>query len=180
MSLYLEDKADKEDIMAAVRAEVDGAPGVLVRDNMDIRQSGLNVFDQTFLITRVLEFLAIIVAFIGILSTLMAYQLEKVKEIGILRATGVTPRQVWGIISLQTGFMGAISGLLAIPLGIVMAVILIFVINIRSFGWSMQMTVSLSSILEALAISIGAALLASIYPAWRMSRISPAEALREE
>lgn len=180
MSLYLEDKADKENITAAVREVVAGAPGVLVRDNMDIRQSGLNVFDQTFMITRVLEFLAIIVAFIGILSTLMAYQLEKVKEIGVLRAMGVTPRQVWGVIGLQTGFMGTLSGVLAIPLGIVMAVILILIINIRSFGWSMQMTISSGSILEALAIAIGAALLASVYPAWRMSRISPAEALREE
>jgi len=180
MSLYLEDKADKEDIMAAIRAEVAGREGVVVRDNMDIRKSGLDVFDQTFMITRVLEFLVIIVAFIGILSTLMAYQLEKVKEIGVLRATGVTPRQVWGIMSLQTGFMGAISGVLAIPLGIVMSVILILVINIRSFGWSMQMTISSGSIVEALAIAVGAALLASIYPAWKMSRISPAEALREE
>ena len=180
MSLYLEEGVDKEAMMAAVRAAVDGEPGVMVRDNVDLRQAGLDVFDQTFLITRVLEFLAVIVAFVGILSTLMAYQLEKVKEIGVLRATGITPRQVWGITSLQTGFMGAISGLLAIPLGIVMAVILILIINIRSFGWSMQMTITSGSILEALAIAIGAALLASIYPAWRMSRISPAEALREE
>lgn len=180
MGLYLEDRADKEDIMAAIRAEVSGTPGVVVADNMDIRQAGLDVFDQTFLITGVLEFLAVIVAFIGILSALMAYQLEKVKEIGVLRATGVTPRQVWGMIGLQSGFMGAISGLLAVPLGIVMAIILIMVINIRSFGWSMQMTISTGTILEALAIAVGAALLASIYPAWKMSRISLAEALREE
>ncbi|MFC1875617.1 ABC transporter permease, partial [Chloroflexota bacterium] len=180
MNLYLEDRADKEDIMTAIRAEVTGTPGVVVTDNINIRQAGLDVFDQTFLITRVLEFLTVIVAFIGILSALMAYQLEKVKEIGVLRATGVTPLQVWGMIGLQTGFMGAISGVLAVPLGIVMAVILIMVINIRSFGWSMQMTISIGTILEALAIAIGAALLASIYPAWRMSRISPAEALREE
>ncbi|HEX78902.1 MAG TPA: FtsX-like permease family protein [Dehalococcoidia bacterium] len=180
MSLYLKEGADKESITDIVRDLVDGAPGVLVRDNLDIRQSGLNIFDQTFLITRVLEFLVIIVAFIGILSSLMAYQLEKQKEIGVLRATGVTPRQIWGMIGLQTGFMGAISGALAVPLGLVVAVILIVTINIRSFGWSMQIDISAGIILEALAIAIGAAILASIYPAWRMSRISPAEALREE
>jgi putative ABC transport system permease protein len=178
--LYLEDGVDKEGMLAAVRAEVSGAPGVLVRDNLDIRQSGLRVFDQTFLITRVLEFLAVVVAFIGILSALMAYQLEKMKEIGVLRATGVTPRQIWRLIGLQTGFMGAISGVLAIPLGMVMAVILILIINIRSFGWSMQMTITSGSVAEALAIAIGAALLASVYPAWRMSKILPAAALREE
>jgi putative ABC transport system permease protein len=110
----------------------------------------------------------------------MAYQLEKEKEIGVLRATGITPRQVWGMVGMQTGFMGAISGALAVPLGIVVAVILILTINIRSFGWSMQIEISAGVIIEALAIAIGAALLASVYPAWRMSRISPAKALREE
>ncbi len=127
-----------------------------------------------------LEFLAIIVAFIGILSALMAYQLEKVKEIGILRAIGVTPGQIWVMTGLQTGLMGAMSGLLAIPLGMVMSVVLIQVINIRSFGWSIFMSISGETIIEAMAVAIGAALLASVYPAWRMSRTSPAEALREE
>jgi putative ABC transport system permease protein len=180
MGLYLADKSDKEDIMNYLEFEVAGIPGVVVTDNFNLRQSGLDVFDRTFLITRVLEFLAIIVAFIGILSALMAYQLEKVREIGILRATGFTPRQIWGMISLQTGFMGAISGVLAIPLGLIVSVILTTIINIRSFGWSMQKDISPATILEAMAIAVGAALLASIYPSWRMSRISPAEALREE
>jgi len=180
MSLYLEDGVDKKEMLGEIRSIVGGTPGVLVRYNTDIRQAGLKVFDQTFLITRVLELLAVVVAFIGILSTLMAYQLEKVKEIGILRATGVTPRQIWRLIGLQTGFMGTLSGLLAIPLGLAMAIVLIAVINIRSFGWSIQFTLATGSIIEPMVIAIGAALLASVYPAWRMSRISPAEALREE
>jgi putative ABC transport system permease protein len=180
IGLYLENDDDKETVMNMVRTVVSGRPGITITDSLSIRNAALDVFDQTFLITRVLEFLAIIVAFIGILSALMAYQLEKIKEIGILRATGVTPRQIWGMTSLQTGLMGAISGILAIPLGIVMSVILIQVINIRSFGWSIFMSISAGTIIEALAIAITAALLASVYPAWKMSRISPAEALREE
>ncbi len=180
LSLYLENREDKDAIMTAARNIVDDEPGVRVRDSLNIRQAGLNVFDRTFLITGVMQFLAIIVAFIGILSALMAYQLEKVKEIGVLRAMGFTPRQVWGMVSLQTGFMGTIAGVLAIPLGLVISVLLVFIINIRSFGWSMQMTISSSTIIEAFLIAVGAALLASLYPAWKMSRISPAEALREE
>jgi putative ABC transport system permease protein len=76
--------------------------------------------------------------------------------------------------------MGTISGLLAIPLGISMSVLLIKIINIRSFGWSIQMAIGAGTIMEALAIAIGASLLASVYPAWKMSKTSPAEALREE
>jgi putative ABC transport system permease protein len=166
--------------MSQVKAIVADAAGITVTDSFTIRADVLDLFDRTFLITRVLEFLAIIVAFIGILSALMAYQLEKIKEIGILRAIGVTPRQIWGMTSLQTGLMGTISGLLAIPLGISMSVLLIKIINIRSYGWSIQMSIGAGTILEALAIAIGASLLASVYPAWKMSKTSPAEALREE
>ncbi len=180
LGLYLENADDKDSIMKAVKAIVADTAGITVTDSFTIRGNVLNLFDRTFLITRVLEFLAIIVAFIGILSALMAYQLEKIKELGILRAAGVTPSQIWGMTGLQTGLMGAISGLLAIPLGIIMSIILIQTINIRSFGWSIQMTVGAGTIIEAMAIAIIASLLASVYPSWKMSKTSPAEALREE
>ena len=180
LGLYLENTDDKDAIMTAVKAIVADAAGITVTDSFTIRGNVLDLFDRTFLITRVLEFLAIIVAFIGILSALMAYQLEKIKELGILRAAGVTPRQIWSMTGLQTGLMGAISGILAIPLGIFMSIILIQTINIRSFGWSIQMSIGALTIIEAMAIAIVASLLASVYPSWRMSKTSPAEALREE
>ncbi len=180
LGLYLANLEDKAAMMTAVKAIVANETGITVTDSATVRADVLDLFDRTFLITRVLEFLAIIVAFIGILSALMAYQLEKIKEIGILRATGVTPRQIWAMTSLQTGLMGAISGLLAIPLGIFMSIILIQIINIRSFGWSIQMSIDSVTILEAMAIAIGASLLASVYPSWKMSKTSPADALREE
>jgi putative ABC transport system permease protein len=180
LGLYLENPEDKDTIMIAVKAIVADAAGITVTDSYTIRGNVLELFDRTFLITKVLEFLAIIVAFIGILSALMAYQLEKIKELGILRAAGVTPNQIWSMTSLQTGLMGAISGILAIPLGIFMSVILIQTINIRSFGWSINMAIGAGTIIEALAIAVVASLLASVYPSWKMSKISPAEALREE
>ena len=142
LGLYLINPADKDGTMTAVKAIVADAPGITVTDSYTIRGNVLELFDRTFLITKVLELLAIIVAFIGILSALMAYQLEKIKELGILRAAGVTPNQIWSMTALQTGLMGAISGILAIPLGILMSILLIQTINIRSFGWSIQMAVA--------------------------------------
>jgi putative ABC transport system permease protein len=180
LGLYLVNPQDKDAVMTAVKAIVADTAGITVTDSYTIRNNVLELFDRTFLITKVLEFLAIIVAFIGILSALMAYQLEKIKELGILRAAGVTPNQIWSMTALQTGLMGTISGILAIPLGIFMSIILIQTINIRSFGWSIQMAVGAGTIIEALAIAIVASLLASVYPSWKMSKISPAEALREE
>jgi putative ABC transport system permease protein len=163
-----------------VRKALAGSYQVEIRSNREIRELSLQVFDRTFAITNVLRLLAMGVAFIGILTALMAQQLERAKEVAILRATGFTPRQVWGMVTLQTGFMGFNAALLALPLGWLMSLVLIVVINQRSFGWSMDIIVPGGVLLEALALALAAAILAGLYPAWRMARAAPADALREE
>ena len=124
--------------------------------------------------------LAILVAFVGVFSTLMALQLEKAREFAILRATGMTRRQTSMLIVKQTAILGFCSGLLALPLGLLMSDILIDVINRRSFGWTMQHFLPESVLLEAMLLAVWAALLAGIYPAWKSGHIKPALALREE
>lgn len=153
---------------------------LVIRSNRTIQQVTLEIFDRTFTITNVLRLLAILVAVVGVLSALLALQLERAREFAMLRATGMTAGEVGGLVSLQTGFMGAAAGLLALPTGILLAAVLIFVINRRAFGWSLPFQVEPGLLLETLALAICAALLAGLYPIWRMMRTQPAEALRTE
>ncbi|MCX6044717.1 MAG: ABC transporter permease, partial [Chloroflexi bacterium] len=97
---------------------------VLVRSNRSTRQNALEVFDRTFSITVALQLLATLVAFIGIFSTLMSLQLERSREIGVLRATGMTRSQLWRLSLWETGLIGSSAGLIAIPMGFVLAIIL--------------------------------------------------------
>jgi putative ABC transport system permease protein len=76
--------------------------------------------------------------------------------------------------------MGTIAGVLSLPLGYALAYVLVFVINKRSFGWTLQLTVSADILLQALVLAVGAALLAGLYPAWSMAQARPATALRDE
>jgi putative ABC transport system permease protein len=92
----------------------------------------------------------------------------------------MTPRQLWGMTLLETGLMGSVAGLLAIPLGFVLAWILIHVINVRSFGWTLQMQITPAYFWQAALVAIAAALLAGLYPAWAMGRMGVAQAIREE
>lgn len=153
---------------------------LMIRPNRDIQNVTLEIFDRTFTITNVLRLLAILVAVVGVLGALLALQLERAREFAVLRATGMTVREVGGLVSLQTGFMGAAAGLLALPTGLLLAAVLIFVINRRAFGWSLPFQVSPLLLLETLALAVFAALLAGLYPMWRMARTHPAEALRTE
>ncbi len=154
--------------------------GLLARPNQAIRQAALAIFDRTFAITGALQALATVVAFIGVLSALLALQLEKQREFGILRAVGLTVRELRGLILLETGLMGTVAGLLSLPAGLALAVILIYVINRRSFGWTLQMVVTAAPFVQAVIVSLLASLLAGIYPALRMGEIAPADALRYE
>lgn len=153
---------------------------LLFRSNRDIQSRTLDIFDRTFTITNVLRLLAILVAVVGVLSALLALQLERAREFAVLRATGMTAGEVGGLVSLQTGFIGAAAGLLAIPTGLLLAAVLIFVINRRAFGWSLPFEVNPLLLLETLALAVCAALAAGLYPVWRIARTRPADALRME
>jgi putative ABC transport system permease protein len=153
---------------------------LFVRPNQALRDDALVIFDRTFAITGALQLLATGVAFIGVLSALLSLLLEKQREVGILRAVGLTVRQLWGLVMLETGLMGAVAGLLAMPTGFALSLILIYIINRRSFGWTLQMEVDPAPFLSALAVAVVAALLAGIYPARKMGKMLAAEGLRYE
>jgi putative ABC transport system permease protein len=76
--------------------------------------------------------------------------------------------------------MGVLSGLLALPLGWAMSEILIHVINLRSFGWSMNSFIPQGTISSTLVLSCTAAFLAALYPVWRLNRMAIAGQLRDE
>jgi putative ABC transport system permease protein len=171
---------DVDALIATLRERAAGGPRLLIRSNRALREASLQIFDRTFAITGVLRTLSVVVAFVGMLAALMALSLERAREIGVLRALGLTPRQVWGLVTAQTGLIGLLAGVLAVPSGLLLAAVLVFVINRRSFGWTMSIDPSPSILLMGVALSVLAALLAGVYPAWRMASASPAEALRDE
>jgi putative ABC transport system permease protein len=180
ISAFVKEGVPLENVKQEIQNLDTGGQELLVRTFKFIRDSSIEIFDRTFLIAKVLQALSVIVAFVGILSSLMSLQLERKRELGILRANGLLPGQVFRIVSLQTLLMGLTAGILSIPLGKILAAILVFIINKRSFGWTMQFDIVPSIMLEALVISILAALLAGLYPGYKMSKSSPALALREE
>src|SRR6185436_214774 len=107
-------------------------------------------------------------------------QLERAHEMGVLRALGLTPAEMSRLTLGETGLLGASAGLLSLPTGYILAWILIFVINQRSFGWTLQMQVERLPFVEAFLLATVSALLAALYPIWRLSHVQPVETLRGE
>ncbi len=180
MAIFTKKGADNEQVMQNIRELTGKNEHFIVQSNRKLLESSVKVFDRTFIITNVLQLLAILVAFIGILSSLMALQMERTKELGVLRANGITPRQLRILVIMQTGLIGLAAGIMSLPLGNILAAVLIFIINKRSFGWTLQFDFMPELMLQAVLLAVVAAILAGIYPAYKMSKTSPSVALREE
>jgi putative ABC transport system permease protein len=176
---YLAPGASIDDVTRAMRTALAGT-ALGVSPNRSLRAQALRVFDRTFAVTQSLRLLAVVVAFVGVWSALMALQVERTREMATLAALGLGDRQQWALGLLETGLMGTVAGLLALPLGWLLALVLVHVINVRSFGWTMRLEAEPWLFGQAFLVAVGAALLASIYPLLRLRRRSLAEALRQE
>jgi putative ABC transport system permease protein len=177
IGVHLHSARDARAVESALR---DLLPGVPVRSTRALRAVSLEIFDRTFTITEVLRILAALVAFLGVLSALLAIQLERVRELAVMRSIGFSPRGLAILVLGQTGLLGLAAGLVAVPLGAALSVLLIQVINRRSFGWSIDFIAAPEPMLGGIVLAVAAALLAGIWPALKAARTPLDAALREE
>lgn len=169
---------DVDTMVSAMRREFSSVQALHIRSNQGLRRESLNIFDRTFAITRALQVITTVVAFVGVLSAMLSLQLEKQRQLGIMKAIGLSVRQLWALVMLETGLIGALAGFLALPTGYAVALILVRLINRRSFGWTLQLHLEAEPFILAIIVSIAAALLAGLYPAYRISRLRAADAMR--
>lgn len=180
IGLYLAPGVDPRQEVGRLEAAAGGRQALLIRSNADIRAMSLEIFDRAFIITRVLYWLAAGIAAIGLVSALLAWELDRTRELSILRALGLTPGGAAALVEAQTVFMGSAALLAALPAGLLIAVVLTKVIDKRAFGWHIEMHLQRAQFVSALLLALGAALLAGLYPAWRAATGPIAGEMREE
>jgi len=170
---------EKEAILAEVK-KMAFARNLPVFTRAQLHGNILGVFDSTFAVTRSMRIMAIIIAFFGIMGALMTLFIERQRDFGILRALGFSTGQVASMTLLEAVGMGLVSFILAAIAGTILAFLLIKVINLRSFNWTIfyyfQWQPYLFTAITALLASVGAAL----YPIWKVGRTYPQMQIREE
>jgi putative ABC transport system permease protein len=154
--------------------------GLPVYTRAQLWEAILSVFDSTFAVTRSMQGLAIIVAFFGIAGALMTLFIERRREFGIYRALGFSTRQVAGMTLMEGLGMGLVSFLMSIGVGTLLAWVLIRVINLRSFNWTIFFYLAWEPYGVALVTAILASLGAAVYPIWKVYKTYPQMQIREE
>ncbi len=169
--------------IATVRAEIERAAAghrILIFTNRDLRGEALRIFDRTFAITYALEAIAVVVAVMGVAGALLALVIDRRRELGLLRFLGAATGQIRKLIVVEAGLLGLLSSLAGVALGFALSLILIFVINKQSFGWTIRFHWPIAVLLGALMVVYVATILAGLYPASVAVRLNPIEVVHEE
>ncbi len=179
LAIYVSPDAHLE----TVRAEIEKATAghrVLLFSNRDLRAEAIRIFDRTFAITYALEAVAVIVAVVGIAGALLALVIDRRRELGLLRFLGAATGQVRKLILFEAGLLGLLANLAGMALGFALSLVLIYVVNKQSFGWTIRFHWPVEILLGALMLVYAATVLAGLYPAQVAVRLNPLEVVHEE
>ena len=177
LAIYVEPTADADSVSRLIRSALPEMK-VVIQPNSELRASALKVFDRTFSITYGVEFIALIVAALGVTNTLAGLILERRGEFALLRFLGALPKQVRRITLVEATLLGLVGCLFGSVLGQILALVLIYVINLQSFGWTIQFDLPLAFVGGGLVLIFLVTVLAGIYPALLSNRMDALRGLR--
>ena len=106
-------------------------------------------------------------AILGVSGTLLTLILEREREFAILRLVGTGRRQIRRMVVGEAVLIGVVGQGIGLAVGFALSLVLIYVINVQSFGWTIQFHLPLGFLLQSSALMIVAAALAGLYPARR-------------
>ena len=179
LAIYVRKGVDASEVQHAIEQRL-AKYRVIVAPNRELRQNAVTVFDRTFAITYALEGVAIMVAMLGAANSLLAMVLDRRREFGMLRYLGAAPAQIRHMILLEASFLGIAANALGLALGFVLSLVLIYVINKQSFGWTIQFHPPLALLAGASTLVLAATVVAGIFPARTAARLNPIEVIHEE
>ncbi len=176
IALYLRPGADAEKVQHEMQLRTAGM-GIVIAQNRLLRRLSMEVFDRTFSITWALEAVAIVVAMLGAANSLLALVLDRRRELGLLRYLGASSGQIRGMILTEAAFLGLFAAILGLMLGFALSLLLVFVVNKQSFGWTIQFYPPWTLLGAALFLIWCVTVLAALYPARVAARLNPVDVL---
>lgn len=169
--------SDPGSLREALVEEVGLVPSSIV-DQSALKTFSLSVFERTFSVTGALNVLTLAVAAFAILMSLLTLAAMRLPQIAPVWAMGTTQRRLAGLEILRTVLLAGVTAVLALPLGLALAWVLLAIVNVEAFGWRLPMYLFPVEYMRLMLFALGAALLAGLWPAWRLARMEPTALLR--
>ncbi len=171
------------DVAAARRRLLEAVRGRFLIEAFTARglqQEILAAFNRTFAITTALYLVAAVVAVVAVATVLLALVGERRRDLGLLRAMGGSRLQVFAVVVAQAGLLGLTAAVAGAVVGVLVGIVLVKVVNLQSFGWTLQLVLPWAALTRIGVWVLAACLLAGVTPALGAARLQPAEVLRED
>ncbi len=168
---------DRQGLRRALIEQFDFPPARIV-DQEALKAFSRTVFERTFSVTGALNVLTLTVAAFAILMSLLTLAAMRLPQMAPVWAMGTTQRRLALLEVLRIVLLAAITAAMALPLGLILAWVLLAIVNVKAFGWRLPMYLFPAEYIRLLLFALGAALLAGLWPAWRLARMQPAALLR--
>jgi putative ABC transport system permease protein len=179
VAVYVRAGTDPQEVVREIR-DIAVGHRILIFSNRDLRTQAIFVFDRTFAITYALEAVAVLVAVMGMAGALLALVIDRRREFGLLRFLGASGNQVRKLILVEAGLLGLLANVAGFVLGYFLSLVLVYVINKQSFGWTIRFHWPIAVLLGGLTVVYAATVLAGLYPARVAVRLNPLEVIHEE
>jgi putative ABC transport system permease protein len=149
-----------------------------ITDQAALKRFSLDVFERTFTVTGALNILTLAVAGFAMLMSLLTLAGMRVPQLAPAWALGITRRELGRLELLRAVILAALTLLVALPLGLALAWMLLAVINVEAFGWRLPMYLFPLDYARLGAFALLAAVLAALWPARRLARTPAAHLLK--
>jgi putative ABC transport system permease protein len=179
VAISLAPGATVDAVSAALHAEL-GERTIEIAQPGEIRAITLAIFDRTFLVTYLMEAVAVLIGLFGISTSFAALATARRKEFGMLRHLGLTRREIGRLLALEGALTAAVGLAVGTAAGGAIALILIEVINRQSFHWSMDLSLPLAALGAFAAALLLLAALAARLSGYQAMRQSAVLAVRED
>jgi putative ABC transport system permease protein len=180
MDLYLEEGASVEGVVAEVRRRLGHDASLFVTPAAELREEIEKVLLQSLAVLRSSDFVTLIVAILGVIGTMLAAVIDRIREIGVLRAVGATRGQVGASIVAESAFIGVASVVSGTIFGVPLGMIFVHVITLASTGWRVDYSFPMILALQLGAAVVGTSALAGLLPGRHAAGLDVTDALAYE
>ncbi|MCP5073762.1 MAG: FtsX-like permease family protein, partial [Rhodobacteraceae bacterium] len=169
---------DKAPALAdAIRTEFDLGPQNVV-DQMTLKAFSMQVFERTFAVIGALNVLTLAVAGFAMLTSLLTLAAQRLPQLAPVWALGMTRKKLAQLELMRALLLASLTAVTALPVGLVLAWVLLAVVNVEAFGWRLPMHIFPADWARLWFLALLAAYLAAVLPARRLARISPADLVK--
>jgi putative ABC transport system permease protein len=180
LEVYLAPGVDRERTGAVLREKLGDSGSIFVTLHDALRDTLRDLAASVFAYSKAPELITLLVAIMGVIGTMLAAVLDRIREIGMLRAIGATRWQVTSSLIVEAGFLGFAAAFCGVVTGVPQGFVFMRVIGMTANGWHLPYSFPFETALRVSSFVVIAAALSGYFPGRRAAGMDVKEALSYE